>query len=142
MPDDLNILPELEAMTGYPVPASWLALMRQFPATLAKRTYPGIESRVVDHELLDNLERVLQLNRTIREEDVWGDEDNEDAPWLTTRLAIGEDLSGDIVFLDTTRADPPVQRFLVSSGRVIEMAPDLATFARQLNTPDVAVPRI
>lgn len=142
MPDPANHFAELEAMTGHPLPAAWLALIRQFPPTLAQRKYPGLTDRVADHELLDDVERVLMLNRFIREEPVWGDDEDEDAPWQNTRLAIGKDISGDIVFLDTSRAEPPVQRFLVSSGRVIEMAPNIATFARILDTPDVVARRI
>lgn len=141
MTDHANTILELEALTGHPVPSAWLAVMNDFPSTLARRTYPGVDSRVADHELVDKLERVLHLNKLVREANVWGDEDDEEAPWRLERLAIGRDLSGDIVFLDASRPDPSVQRFIVSSGRVIEMAPDIATLVRLLDTPDVEVPR-
>jgi hypothetical protein len=142
MSDPKTHFDTLAEMTGHACPAAWVALMTAFPESLAARTYPGLECRVVDHELLADLAALVALNEDVRAEDVWGDEDEEDQPWVAERLAIGQDMSGDVVFLDTTRPNPPVQRFLVSSGRVIEMAPDIETFAAMLDTDDVKVPRI
>lgn len=137
-----NALDQLAALTGHPCPQAWTALLSQFPAGLAARRYPGLDDRVADHELLDDLAAVVALNEDIREDDVWGDGDEEDMSWLSTRLAIGKDMSGDIVFIDVTHPDPPVQRYLVSSGRIIEMAPNLPTLVAMLDTETVFVPRV
>jgi hypothetical protein len=53
-------------MTGHACPAAWVALMVAFPESLAARTYPRLESRVVDHELLADLAAVVALNEDVR----------------------------------------------------------------------------
>lgn len=59
----------------------------------------------------------------------------------TGTFGLGKDMGGDIVFVETSRADAPVERDVVSSGRVITMARDIASLVRQLDTPDAEVPR-
>lgn len=138
---DRHSLDLLAELTGFPCPPDWTALMAAFPASLAARTYAGLDDRVADHELLDDLGAVLALNEDIRADDVWGDGDDEDMPWVASRLAIGQDMSGDVVFLEASHANPPVQRYLVSSGRIIEMAPDIASFAARLESDPGSLPR-
>lgn len=67
----------------------------------------------------------------VREEDIWTGEDG-DGPYPPNHLAIGEDMSGDIVSLQLDDPTLPVFRLHVAVAELRRVADDLDTYAAQL----------
>jgi hypothetical protein len=137
-----EVIELLEAMLTVPVPEAYLRfLSQQMPNELRTRCYEGLTRRIADHELYDDPEQILAANEMVREEPLWGEGDEEEAPWRPTRLVIGMDMSGDVVFVDAAAVERGVFRYVVSSGRVIPVRPDLPSYAASLVSNDPTLPR-
>lgn len=137
-----EVIEALAEMLTVPVPEAYLRfLSEQMPTELQTQRYPGLTDRIADHELYDDPKQILGSNEMVREEPLWGEGDEEEAPWQPTRLVIGMDISGDVVFVEATAIERGVFRYVVSSGRVIEVRPDLPSYAASLVSNDPTLPR-
>jgi hypothetical protein len=135
---DGSQLTALESMLGGPVPPAYVAFMATFPPALSAKRYGGLTRRIAEHELYDDPAKVVEENLDARRVPVWGDE--SESEWVASHLLIGMDLSGDAIFIDTG-AGPAIHRYLVETGEVIEVAPDLATYAAMLVSDDPTLRR-
>lgn len=136
---DAKHLAELESLLGARVPVSYLSFLDAFPPDLRNAHYAESTARIVDHELHVDAARIVELNRSVRSASTWGA--NGEQPWPNHHLAIGRDLSGDVVFVDLASGATRPLRYLVEDGRTIAMADDVASLARRLAANDPTLPR-
>lgn len=122
---------QLERIIGQRAPRAYLDWLGRYPADLASLTYPKLKDRLAEYELLDDPEKVLQLNEMVREEDIWTGEDG-DGPYPPNHLAIGEDMGGDIVSIQLDDPALPVFRLQTSVAELHRTADNLDAYADQL----------
>lgn len=132
-------LAALAALLGYPVPPEYVAFMATYPPVLAAKHYPGLTRGIAEHELFSDPARVVAANHRVRTHPTWG-ADGEQF-WTPSHLVIGTDLSGDMIFIDSSSAAAPIQRYLVETGATITVAPDVATYAALLVNDDPSLRR-
>ncbi len=125
-------LEALEKMLGMPVPESYVRYIDGYPPKLAEMVYSG-DHLVGDYELFSDPDTIARENTDAREKPVWGPEAEDD--WGATHLAIGKDLSGDMIFIDVAANNAnkhEVQRYLCASGEEIVVAKDVETYGDKL----------
>ncbi len=125
---------ELATVLGQPVPETYLAFLRDYPAELASRRYEGLEDLISDYELLRDPVRVIEENEMVREEDIW----TEEGPWPSTHMVIGVDMGGDVVALRLDEPGLPVERLLTEVARFERVAANVREYAEQLLSQDQA----
>jgi hypothetical protein len=125
-------LRHLEQRFGITLPDPYKAFMLEFPTVLLEtRILVGDQPQTpAQWEFLGSVERLLEVNRFVREEpDIEWLEDG--GAWPEDKFVIGEDIGGDYFALDLC-ADGAVLRFDHENGTLEPLEPTLQAYTTRV----------
>jgi hypothetical protein len=111
-------LMELETLFGITLPTDYKALLLDYPAEL-----PSV---VKGYALVDHPELIKDQNENVRAGPLWG------VKWPLNYFVVGDDGSGNLFYLDTTKNPSPVFVFDHEDRAFREEAPSIAKWVPQL----------
>ena len=100
-----EILQQLTELIGWELPAEYLAMLEQYPATLSTRTrefdHPDCEESVAEVELLNDPQTILAINQEARRECIL-EPNGDEFVWPDQMMVIGETGTGDYFCIDVS----------------------------------------
>lgn len=100
-----EILLQLTELIGWELPAEYIELLEQYPASLSTRTrepdHPDCEETVAEVELLNDPQTILAINQEARRECIL-EPNGDEFVWPDQMMVIGETGTGDYFCIDVS----------------------------------------